>query len=85
MIESLKLGRVALHWPCSAGLFEDAEGGREEGKEERRGQRREVVGAGRWNRREGGRRRWRWMRVGGDDAGGGSRAGLLEEGVRRWR
>jgi hypothetical protein len=41
---------------------------REERKEERRGQMREAVGAGRWNRREGGRRRWRWMRVGGDDA-----------------
>jgi hypothetical protein len=27
MIESLKLGRVALHWPGSARLLEDGEGG----------------------------------------------------------
>jgi hypothetical protein len=63
---------------------------REEGAEERR----EAVGAGRCNRREGGRRRWRWMREGVDDAGGeelcggaggGSRAAMLEEGVGRRR
>jgi hypothetical protein len=33
MIESLKLGRVALHWPGSAGLLEDGEGGGGRGEE----------------------------------------------------
>jgi hypothetical protein len=37
MIESLKLGRVTLHWPGSAGLLEDGEGGGGRG-EERRGE-----------------------------------------------
>jgi hypothetical protein len=35
MIESLKLGRVALHWPSSAGLLEDGEGGGGRGEERR--------------------------------------------------
>jgi hypothetical protein len=39
MIESLKLGRAALHWPGSAGLLEDGEGG---------GGRGEEGGCGRW-------------------------------------
>ena len=42
MIESLKLGRVTLHWPGSAGLLEDGEGGGGRGEE-----RREAVGTGR--------------------------------------
>jgi hypothetical protein len=47
MIESLKLGRVALHWPGSAELLEDGEGGGGR-REERRGEeRREAVGTGR--------------------------------------
>jgi hypothetical protein len=68
---------------------------REEGAEERRGGRlwaldatggRAAGNSGCWNLRKGDRRRWRWMRVGGDDpggeesgggAGGGSRAVVL--------
>jgi hypothetical protein len=33
MIQSLKLGRVALHWPGSAGMLEDGEGGGGRGEE----------------------------------------------------
>jgi hypothetical protein len=51
---------------------------REEGAEERR----EAVGAGRWNRRKGDKRRWRWMLVGGDDAGGEESGGDARGGSR---
>jgi hypothetical protein len=53
MTESLKLGRAALHWPGSAGLLEDGEGGEERGEE----------GAD-----EGGCRRWTLEPEGGRQA-----------------
>jgi hypothetical protein len=46
MIESLKLGRVTLHWPGSAGLLEDGEGGGGRGEERRGEERREAVSTG---------------------------------------